>query len=356
MRVWVLLVLVTACGRIGFDPAGAASSFRKTLTIDHTQVAGDLADFPVLIELHDAEVAAHAAPDGHDLRFTDASGSPLSYEREHYATDPSALIAWVKVPALSHTSDTILVLEYGDASVADQAQPAAVWTNAFTGVFHFGDGTTLDIVNATAGKNGINFGATASTGKIYGAMHVDNAGNSANRVGTASGALDIAPGALNTVTYWVNYTGAPGKGMFAFTDPTGAVYDLWFQADGCVGFNTEGGGVLGTTTSGLRNAWHHIAAVFYNGVPTAGSNKLYVDGVPQTLVTTCDGPPPNTRTVGGTADWGGNTEGGSTNYEMTGDLDEGRLAIGERSPEWIATEFANQSAPTTFVRVGPEQP
>lgn len=358
MRRVVIVVVAAGCGRIAFDPIGdaARAAFHKTITIDHTKVAADLADFPVLIELHDSEVAARAAPDGHDIQLADSTGTLLAYEREVYSAAPPLVIAWVKVPLLAAATDTVLDLGYGDPALPDQARPVETWSNHFASVYHFGDGTTLGLADATGRSPATNAGASATAGKIAGGFHVDNAtASSANRVTSAAAGLDMSAGALNTVTFWVNYTGAPGKGMFAFTSATGAVYDLWNESDGCFGFNTEGGGNLASTQSGLGNAWHYIAAVFFNGIPEPGPNKLYIDGVAQSLVTSCGGMPTNARTVGGTADWGGNTEGGTMFYEMTGDLDEGRLTAGERSAAWFATEFANQSSPAAFVTVGPEQ-
>lgn len=40
---------------------------------------------------------------------------------------------------------------------------------------------------------------------------------------------------------------------------------------------------------------------------------------------------------------------------LHGTVDEVRLATVARSAGWIATEFANQSSPSTFYGVGPEE-
>jgi hypothetical protein len=54
--------------------------------------------------------------------------------------------------------------------------------------------------------------------------------------------------------------------------------------------------------------------------------------------------------VGGTA-----YLGGDPGYEMTGAIDEARIANVARSPAWIATTFASESSPATFVTAGPEE-
>ena len=41
--------------------------------------------------------------------------------------------------------------------------------------------------------------------------------------------------------------------------------------------------------------------------------------------------------------------------EFEGDIDEVRISRAARSDNWIATEYANQSSPSTFYRVGDEE-
>lgn len=349
------LALLCACGRVDFDPLASAWPgwpYRVPVVIDHTKVAGDLADFPVLIAIRDPALVAHAA--GH-VAFTDAAGAPLAFELEHDAADPASTIAWVKVPVVSATADTTLYLYYGNATAPDQAQPREVWTNGFAGVYHFGDGTALDVHDATAMNDATNSGATPIAGMIAGAADLDGMSN----VTTPTAGLDTMPGAVNTVTYWLYFLPPFGRGTVSFYTGT-TVYDVWFVADGCEGFNTGQGEVLGTTATGLAGRWVYVAAVFYNGVPVydpaqpAHSNALYLDGVAQPLSFSCS---PGTPVAGGVLaqlHWGSNLQG-ATNYRMAGHLDEGRFAVGTRSAAWIQTEFANQGDPAGFVTVGPEQ-
>ncbi|MGE5182908.1 MAG: DUF2341 domain-containing protein [Acidobacteriota bacterium] len=349
MRV-AALVLLAACGRVDFD---VATRFRKLLVIDHAQVAGELADFPVLVELHDADLSAHARADGFDLTFRDASGQVLAYERENYTASPPALVAWVKVPQVSAAADTRRELDYGDPAATDQAQPAAVWSNAFVGVYHFGDGTNLSAHDSTGVNDGTDNGGIASADAVIGgALRLDNTGNTTHNVTSPLAGADATAGALTTVTFWLEFPGPFDKGPFAFTSGSNA-YDVWFQRNGCEGFNTQQGELLGMTAT-VDPSWHHVAVVFYNGVPDASHNRIYLDGVSQVL-SPCVAGTPSTRVVQGLANWGGNSSGG-VNYQITGAIDEGHIARGERPPEWILTEIANQRSPETFVTAGPEQP
>ncbi|HEX6836430.1 MAG TPA: hypothetical protein VF334_07635, partial [Polyangia bacterium] len=44
-----------------------------------------------------------------------------------------------------------------------------------------------------------------------------------------------------------------------------------------------------------------------------------------------------------------------TNMGLQGTIDELRIATVARTPGWIATEYANQSSPSTFYAVGAEE-
>ena len=94
-------------------------SYRKALTINSDQVAGDLTDFPVLVSLTDSDLSGKAQDDGDDFVFVAADGSRLKHEIESYASSTGALVAWVKIPSLSSADDTLIYMYYGNASALD---------------------------------------------------------------------------------------------------------------------------------------------------------------------------------------------------------------------------------------------
>lgn len=91
-------------------------------------------------------------------------------------------------------------------------------------------------------------------------------------------AVDTSTGHRNTVEFWINWNGNDYEMPFGWNTE----YDL-FLYGGYFGFNTDQGEVLGFSSSGMVNTWVHVAAVFYNGVPSADSNKIYINGILQTL-------------------------------------------------------------------------
>jgi hypothetical protein len=110
----------------------------QVVTIEPANVAGDLADFPVLVALTDGDLQHSAQTDGDDLLFTAADGTTmLSHEIEKYGGAIGELLAWVKVPERSATTPTTLYLYYGKAAGPDQQDAAAVWDDGYVLVEHF---------------------------------------------------------------------------------------------------------------------------------------------------------------------------------------------------------------------------
>ncbi|MDD3007164.1 MAG: DUF2341 domain-containing protein [Candidatus Pacebacteria bacterium] len=92
--------------------------YRKAITIDHTKVNSDLANFPILLNLSsDIDLSSHAQSDGDDILFTLSSidwttGSQdnrLAHEIENYDTATGGLQAWINMPNLSSTTDTTYI-------------------------------------------------------------------------------------------------------------------------------------------------------------------------------------------------------------------------------------------------------
>ncbi len=156
------------------DPAwhNTAWVHRKIITIDHTQVDADLTNFPVLINLtSDSDLAAKAQDNGDDILFTDSDGTKLNHEIELFDGSNGQLIAWINVPVLSSTTDTILAMYYGNPSATNQENVAGVWDSDYVSVLHLSEtsGTHYDsTVNGNTGtpQNGL---IQDAIGKIGGA-------------------------------------------------------------------------------------------------------------------------------------------------------------------------------------------
>lgn len=181
---------------------------RKLITIDHTKVTANQTNFPILIkESSDADLVARAQSSGNDIMFTDSNGTTkLAFQTESYDSATGALVAWVKVPFLSATTDTTLYMYYGNASAGVQQDPTNVWDSNYEGVWHLNSsGATLNTNDSTSkARNGTNTGATSTTSEVGGAARF--LGNGTTYID--AGANPITGSSPFTLSAWVNTTQA----------------------------------------------------------------------------------------------------------------------------------------------------
>lgn len=101
--------------------------------------------------------------------------------------------------------------------------------------------------------------------------------------GTTKSMIDTSkantnPGGKNTVEFWMNWDGTNSKMPFGWN----AAYDLWIY-NNFFGFNTAEASIVGFDATVLIGKWVHVAAVFYNGVPSPSTCELYINGKKQVL-------------------------------------------------------------------------
>ena len=316
------------------------------MTVNHTLVPSTQSNFTVVVNVTDVALktianGGHVAnANGYDIGFyADSGGSTkLKWEVEKYDGTVGNLIAWVKIPSVSSTTDTLFYMFYGDPSITtDQSDPVNTWDSNFKAVYHFGNGTTLSATDSTGGNNGtlIN-NPTAIAGNINGAAHF---------VSTSNQTIDLAsPGDFPVTTAWTM------EGWFKpSTDGNVALFWGGISNNGphlvLPGNNTwrvgfwGGADVNGTGVD--TSAFHHIVGTF------DGSNlRLYKDGA---LIagpiaaspTTSSSPVATIGSVAGVFCW-------------NGDIDEVHVSSVARSINWILTEYNNQSSPGTFITMGSE--
>jgi len=152
---------------------------RNKLTINASQVLADETDFPLVISTTSAEFLNYASSTGADFLFTDISGTKLNHEIEKYSSTTGELVAWVKVPSISSTTDTILYMYYGNPRAEDQQTALGVWGENYAGVWHMPDNGPASTSDSTLYGNdgGIVDGAdnatTTDAGKLDGAFSFD---------------------------------------------------------------------------------------------------------------------------------------------------------------------------------------
>ena len=139
--------------------ADADYAYKKKITIDHTKVAGDEVNFPVLVSVEDADLADTAngghieSSYGYDIVFYDDTDTLLAHEIDRYVNTDGTLVAWVKVNSLSSTEDTVIYLYYGRRGVIANPSSTDTWDANFKMVQHMNDATTSTIADSTSYGN-----------------------------------------------------------------------------------------------------------------------------------------------------------------------------------------------------------
>ena len=339
-----------------FRVQSAGFQYGRALTIDHTKVPNtDQSNFPVLVYLSDATLRDNAhgghvmSASGYDICFYgDAAGNtPLSWEVEGYDNVNGVLRAWVKVPTVSHTTDTMFYVFYGNSAVtAFQSTASSAWDSSFKGVWHLPNGTTLTANDSTTNAyNGTTGSTAAATGKIGGGASFNG---SSNQIGFATSGYTVT-GSF-TFGAWVK----PGSTKWA---------------DGIAGSRSSTGGFdvklssgnqihadIGTSSGWLTTSadasfsysagtWYHIVYVVSGTGYTIYANGSSVGSGSYSSATPVLADSAHTLRFG---------ETGISSEWWDGSLDEVRISSAARSGDWIATEYANQNSPSTFFVVGPE--
>jgi len=357
-----MFVLVLSCSW-----AHAQYSYERTITIDHTKVPNsDQIDFPVLVSGTYSYLATVGNggkvqnANGYDIIFArEQSGTvKLDHEIESYDPTTGTINFWVRIPALSHTTDTVIYLLYGNSSITtSQENKTDVWRNGYAGVWHLSSNGAISAADSTGTNSGTISSVTAATGKISGAGSFSGSSSSYIRIPSSN---SFKPSGAITLEGWVNPASAVAWGE---------ILSLDYRADGTwnspwvsYGLNLHGS-TLGLSTGMAHggslteldsagtislNAWSHIAATFDN---SSHVQALYLNGTRD-----------STLTDNGTAiDYGTSQDlifGQRSPYtpgsSWNGLLDELRISLVARSADWISAEYTNQNSPSTFYSLGSE--
>jgi hypothetical protein len=333
------------------DASGSAAR-KKAITIDPTKVPDALTDFPVWVDLADPEIAARAQTDGRDLFFTATDGAPLAHEIRGWDPAKAHLTAWVRVPQVSSTAPTVIYLRYGDATGAPAPAPSAVFSSSFVAVWHLDDALADPaIADATGAHAGTGVGLTSAqqvAAQLGGGVAFTGGNDEITFTNPLTG------NGPHTISVWVSQrttadndalvvlgNGACGQSRWLHSRFNAATIAVGFYCNDWANPNVD-----------VQNAgWTLLHWVFEGANDTS---RLYKNGALVAGPFTHSGTAIDSQGTGGhlgnaPAAWGPNMGAHAT-------MDEARIATVARSPAWIGAEYANQSSPSTFYAVGPEEP
>ncbi|WP_425391465.1 DUF2341 domain-containing protein [Ekhidna sp.] len=337
--------------------------YRKKVTINASQVNGssDLSNFPMLFNSTDPDLRTTAnngqvtSASGYDIKFTDASGTELDHEIESYTAGTGNFIAWVRVPTVSASENTVLYMHYGNSAVVTDPSVTTTWDSNYKAIWHFEE----DLLDATSNNNDGTEGSAGSTDDEIGVIShgrgftgVDNGDSWISVTNSTSIDTDIT----NQVTLeaWARYfLPVPQDAPFIMKAPAVNQERYMLGTDG--GTNpaainqrvTTGSGHFRYDNGSVDADWHHFVLTYDADLAANPRMKLYVDGV-LTASNNADGNILSDNTnplyIGRRLD----------NRRYRGALDELRISNNARAEGWIITEYNNQSDPSSFYSLGTE--
>jgi hypothetical protein len=350
-------------------PAFGYTGFRR-FTIDHTQtgtanstnftvlLSGTFAEFATIANGGDVQNTVSCGVNSitcpADLVFTSDSGcsNPLSgWEFESYSATTGQIVAWVIVPTLSVSTNTLIYACVGNSAITTfqgGSQGAAFDSNTKV-VYHFPNGTTLSTNDSSSG--GYNAtpanSPTAVTAEIGGGVHF----NGSNQDVESSSFPWTGTSAV-TVSFWNYVTSGEVQNSFAFTVGNSATTDPhrfsvaapWGSSDIIwdYGINATGTGRVSANYTSYLGAWTYVTlvstgsgntyqAIYLNGAVAASASSSASSTVTGDLIV---GAYPYANQYG-------------PPYH-NGSMDEFRISSVVRSASWILAEYNNQSNPSTF--------
>ena len=334
-------------------------SYGKMLTIPAENVTGTGShiNFPLLVSFKDQDLKHQShggrvqSIDGYDIIFTlDDCVTKLDHQIERYDGAAGEYVAWVRVPSLSTSQNTILQMYYGSTSVYLNASTKNTWTGKYKARYHLDQnpsaGATLDYTINQNNSVSYEGNPTRVNGKI--GFSYQFSGSDAVNIGNG-----IASGTQGTFSLWIK-SNQPDNAWHGFLGSgAGSVNErspgLWVYNQTSIHGGYGNGGAwcswtnnAGAITNGPAANWHYIVYTYATG----GPQQLYIDGVLNfTYSHTCNNTDPFVQPI--------SFIGRRDNF-FVGQIDEVAISSEVHNAGWIATEFRNQNSPETFFIVSSE--
>ncbi|MFW9912439.1 MAG: LamG-like jellyroll fold domain-containing protein, partial [Candidatus Thorarchaeota archaeon] len=346
-------------------------SHRKYLTISHQNVAADLVNFPVLVDIYDTDLRTDVRSDGRDIAFA-IGEETLAHEIElfdqTFNSTHAHLAAWVKIPLLSGSSDTAISMYYGNPLAPIVYDSGPVWDSGYLGVWHLsesGTGALDEYLDSSRYKNHgqggegeATFVPTQVSGKIGFGQDFNDLDGNYDLIDCGDSPLWNIDGYQLTLEAWVQHDITPNTHIYGIMNHKGWYdgYSLWINnGEGSTlkpVFNVQGEThQLVGANDVTGGSWHHVVAT-YDGTLM----RIYVDGVQDpNVLQKDDAILPSTSEQGFWIGHGDQPKDVGWSGEYEGQIDEVRISDVVRSASWIQTQFQNEDNPSSFFSVSAEQ-
>lgn len=312
-------------------------------------IAGTVEDFPLFVRL-DSSRFDFQGSSGRDIRFSNAAGKRLPFQREEWDGEGKVATVWVRLDTVQgNDSSQFITLHWGNPDAADFSDGKEVFST-FSGAWHFSD-------SISGSGDGISSDASPfqhdGVARLVPGRQEGIAGGSAvfdhrrnTSIQSPAGAA-LMPARNLTVSAWfrIAETGTwgsvlatQGDNYLIGVDETGrANFSIYTDSAHSPNHDPRVNpwNVCKASGPDLRDGgWHHAAGT-YDGARM----RVFVDGGAYQGV--CDAGKPITYIFGGDFRMGMHGVG-SANFEFSGNLDEVQVSGTTRSPDWIRLAFESQ--------------
>ena len=327
-------------------------SYRKLISINHSQVDSDLTNFPILIDITDTDLRDDAQDDGDDIAFVMCYDviNQLNHEIEQYDNTTGHLVAWVNVTNVLSTRNTSVYMYYGNSGCSSQENVSATWDSDYLGVWHMNQTNPLD--STSNDFDGTSEGSqTTSTGKVGTGLNFDGTDDEVNLGAVANCTTAV------TVSSWIKistsentYGAILEKDSFAANVGHYGLYSTadWINSKSCFQINDLPDAVDDETEgSDLRyNDWCYLVGTWDDATDHI---ILYENASSVSDLSSATGPITGTsgNVVLGNRD-------GQTRW-LYGIIDEVRISNVARNAAWITTSYNTMNNTSTFISVGDEK-
>lgn len=336
-----------------------------SVTIPTSKVPSSQTDFQVLVDLSNmpAEFWAVVAGGGGDIRVYLPDGTTeLAREVAYCDTATSTGELWVRVANLSALSDTAIIIDVdgarADYEVTSTYGRNAVWIG-WTVVWHYNEdpsGTAPQIIDSTGnGYDGTTGGGMTSADSVSGTigkgLELDGIDD---YIRVPSGMPVLSGSQSRTVSAWYKSTQELPATIFSHGDTTTATwdherFDISIEAGSWqYALRTSNGNQIWSNFDLDNGLWHHIAIT----MPEGGGTDDLIGYLDAGLSNKKSGSSTAVDTQGGAGEHFrvGDLTIGNTKL-LDGTVDELRVSSIQRSADWIAAEYNNQSDPSTFYTI-----
>ncbi|MFX1549681.1 MAG: DUF2341 domain-containing protein [Promethearchaeota archaeon] len=342
-------------------------NYSKVITIDSSKVVGstDLTNFSFLLSIYDSNLRTEVQSNGNDIAFSDGTNW-LDHEIELFKQDfngtHARLVAWIRIPSLSTSTDTNIYMYYGNSTMASQQNPEGVWDSNYYAVYHMNqDPSSSSVLDSTAN----NYDLTPGSG-FTSAHFVDGIVGKAIKFNSQEDEyLNISSGFSNPTSSLSLEMWFKPQELCSPSQPLQRYFTAinwpYYGQDICFRYNSDPSEtrlrtrVINNTGSGSSvecnyigwntNQFYHFVMTWEGG--SVGRHIHYLNGALNRNVTDADA-------LGTASPWSGFIIGADIDCSDPSDvvIEEFRITSNVRSSDWFETEYNNQKNPYTFYSIG----